>query len=89
MVIDTLPSNSAVVGDLPEQCQSAGPQVICNLGFVPVGGIGEIRQFFVTAPAESGTMVNKALVTASNAAPTSPAVVRTLVEAGTDVAGGS
>ena len=31
VVVDTLPSNSAVVGGLPEQCQEAGSQVTCNL----------------------------------------------------------
>ncbi len=85
VVIDTLESNSAVIGDLPDKCIGNGPQVRCDLGTVPVGGVGVSRVFEVRAPAEPGTMVNTALVSTSNAEPTSPAVVDTVVEAGTDV----
>ena len=80
VVIDTLPSNSAVIGDLPDKCIGKGPQVICDLGTVPVGGVGVSRVFEVRAPAQPGTMVNTARIEGSGSAE-----AQTVVEEGLDV----
>ncbi len=80
VLIDTLPPNLTRAGEMPSQCELAFPLVTCNLGTVPVAGVGVSKVFRVRAPAEPGIMVNTARIGGSGSAE-----AETVVEEAIDV----
>ena len=68
VLTDTLPPNLTRAGEMPSQCERAFPLVTCNLGTVPVAGVGVSKVFRVRAPAEPGIMVNTARIEGSGSA---------------------